>query len=273
MLQVTWEWVAIDEPALDVANTVAISGGVAHDLLEPAGEYERWAEAAAASPALDADAGAALRAARSRVLALREPIRAVLFATAAGEPLPRAAVTELNRASRKAPAWRELARSGELHDRVAGRCRRPPARAVRAVGDGYRQPRCRTPARLPGAIVRDALPTEPPRPTLVLAPVRHTRARRAALRREATVTQAGPALARGRRLRIALAPASPTGPRRSRVGCRADAGMPPSTATRRWQGRHRARRRAALRRRRSHRPISAHPSSRARSGPRRKARP
>lgn len=120
MLQVTWEWVAIDEPALDVANTVAISGGVAHDLLEPAGEYERWAEAAAASPALDADAGAALRAARSRVLALREPIRAVLFATAAGEPLPRAAVTELNRASRKAPAWRELARSGELHDRVAG---------------------------------------------------------------------------------------------------------------------------------------------------------
>ena len=120
MLDVTWEWIGIYEPALDVANTIAISGGVAHDLLEPEGEYERWAEAAAASPGLEADAADALRRARACVLALREPIRAVLFATAAAAPLPRPAVTELNRASRNAPTWLELTRSGELQDRLAG---------------------------------------------------------------------------------------------------------------------------------------------------------
>ena len=119
-LDVTWEWIAIYEPALDVANTIAVSGDVPYDLLAPAGEYERWAEAAATSPALDGDAARTLRAARSGVLELREPIRAVLYATAAEAPLPRAAVARLNGASRKAPTWLELTRSGELRDRVAG---------------------------------------------------------------------------------------------------------------------------------------------------------
>ena len=120
MLRVTWEWIGIYDPALDLANTVAVSGGVAHDLLEPAGEYERWADAAAASSALDDDAAQALRAGRSRVLALREPIRAVLHAVAVGDPLPRAAVAELNRASRNAPSWLELSRGGAVAERVGG---------------------------------------------------------------------------------------------------------------------------------------------------------
>jgi hypothetical protein len=33
MLDVTWEWIAIYEPALDLANTVAVEKGVEHDLL------------------------------------------------------------------------------------------------------------------------------------------------------------------------------------------------------------------------------------------------
>jgi predicted RNA-binding Zn ribbon-like protein len=116
---VTWEWLGRDA-ALDVANTVAVSSGVAHDLLTPHGEYERWAEAAARSPSLGVDLGAALVKSRPRILALREQIREVLFATAADEQLPQAAVAELNRVSRKAPAWLELSREGDAHERAAG---------------------------------------------------------------------------------------------------------------------------------------------------------
>ncbi len=60
MLQVTWEWIAMYTSRLDLASTGAISGGVEYDLLEGDGAYERWAEAAARSPALHADAAAAL---------------------------------------------------------------------------------------------------------------------------------------------------------------------------------------------------------------------
>jgi predicted RNA-binding Zn ribbon-like protein len=116
---VTWEWLGRDA-ALDVANTVAVSSGEAHDLLAPDGEYERWAEAAARSPSLGDDLGAALVESRPRILALREQIRDVLFATAAGDPLPQAAVAELNRVSRKAPAWLELSPAGNAYESAAG---------------------------------------------------------------------------------------------------------------------------------------------------------
>jgi predicted RNA-binding Zn ribbon-like protein len=119
MLRVTWEWLGRDA-ALDVGNTVAVSAGVAHDLLEPDGEYERWAKAAAGSEALGAELGAALVEARPQILALRDQIRDVLFATAAGDPLPGAAVAELNRVSRKAPAWLELSRAGDVRQNAAG---------------------------------------------------------------------------------------------------------------------------------------------------------
>jgi predicted RNA-binding Zn ribbon-like protein len=120
MLQVTWEWLGA-EAALDIANTVAISGGVEHDLLAPVGEYERWAAAAAAaSPGLAPEQGRELRAARPSVLELREPIRRLLASTAAGEPPPRSAVAKLNRLSRNCPVWPELGPDGDLRERVGG---------------------------------------------------------------------------------------------------------------------------------------------------------
>lgn len=120
MLRVTWEWIGIDEPALDLANTVAVEKGTEQDLLAPDGEYERWAAAAARSPALAPDEADALLHARPRVLALREHVRAVLRATAAGQPLPPASVAHLNRASTAAPRWLELSDEGELHERARG---------------------------------------------------------------------------------------------------------------------------------------------------------
>jgi predicted RNA-binding Zn ribbon-like protein len=113
MLRVTWEWLGA-EAALDVANTVARSKDAEHDLLAPAGEYERWAAAAAKSPHLRPDEARALSTERPRLLGLREQIRDVLSAAAAGNQLPRSAVSELNGVSRGSPSWLELDTKGEL---------------------------------------------------------------------------------------------------------------------------------------------------------------
>lgn len=120
MLDVTWEWIALDSAALDVANTVVVEKGVEHDLLASEGEYGRWAEAAARSPELPRDEAAAIPRAASRVLELREHVRAVLKATAAGQPLPEVAVAALNKATRAAPEWTELAADGEVVRRAQG---------------------------------------------------------------------------------------------------------------------------------------------------------
>jgi predicted RNA-binding Zn ribbon-like protein len=120
MLDVTWEWIALDKAALDVANTVAVEHGVEHDLLAPDEEYARWAKAAARSPELKPDEAAAIAASRARVLALRGQIRAVLKATAAGEPLPKPAVATLNKASRAAPEWTEITVDGQIERRAHG---------------------------------------------------------------------------------------------------------------------------------------------------------
>jgi predicted RNA-binding Zn ribbon-like protein len=120
MLEVTWEWIALDTAALDVANTVAVDKGVQHDLLAPDGKYERWAQAAAQSPELAPDEAAAITAARPRLLALREHIRAVLQATAADQPLPGPAVAALNAASRKAAQWPELGHDRQLQQHALG---------------------------------------------------------------------------------------------------------------------------------------------------------
>jgi predicted RNA-binding Zn ribbon-like protein len=119
MLRVTWQWLG-HEAALDVANTVAVAKGVEHDLLAPPGEYERWAAAAAESPELEPDRASTLVATRPRLLELRGRIRQVLAATAAGQPLPSAAIDELNRVSRECPAWPELSPGGELRERSRG---------------------------------------------------------------------------------------------------------------------------------------------------------
>ena len=120
MLDVTWEWIALDKAALDVANTVAVGKGVEHDLLAPDAEYARWAEAAARSRELTSDEAAAIVRAKPLLLELREHIRAVLKATTAGEPLPKAAVAALNKASRAAPAWMEIGADGGLERRTQG---------------------------------------------------------------------------------------------------------------------------------------------------------
>jgi predicted RNA-binding Zn ribbon-like protein len=119
MLHLTWDWLGLDA-ALDVANTVAVADGTEYDLLEPDGEYERWTEIAGASPALDRDEAAALVSTRTPLLELRDHVREVLFATAAGKRLPKSAVAELNRASRESPTWLELDPSGELDERTRG---------------------------------------------------------------------------------------------------------------------------------------------------------
>ena len=121
MLDLTWEWIAIDEPALDIANTVAVEKGIEHDLLAIDGEYERWAEVATRSPELSPDQAAAIGTASPRLLELREHIRALLKATAAGESLPKASIAALNRVSRGAPEWLEIGRDGEVARRLQGR--------------------------------------------------------------------------------------------------------------------------------------------------------
>ncbi len=120
MLEVTWEWIALDTAALDLANTVAVDKGVEHDLLAPDGEYQRWAQAAAQSPELTPDEAGAITAAQPHLLELREHTRAVLHATAAGEPLPGAAVAALNTASRAAPQWPELGGDRQIQQHALG---------------------------------------------------------------------------------------------------------------------------------------------------------
>ena len=120
MLEVTWEWIALDKAALDLANTVAVDKGVEHDLLTSTGEYERWARAAARSPELTPEEAAAIAAARPQLLGLRKHIRAVLHATAAGQPLPGPAVAALNSASRAAARWPELGHDRRIEQHALG---------------------------------------------------------------------------------------------------------------------------------------------------------
>lgn len=111
MLRVTWEWLGQD-PALDLANTVAIADDVEHDLLAPAGEYERWASAEGAAAGLATEDVATLVATQPRLLRLRAAIRAALAAVAADRRPSAAAVAELNHASAGAPGWPALDTAG-----------------------------------------------------------------------------------------------------------------------------------------------------------------
>ncbi|MGH7720824.1 MAG: CGNR zinc finger domain-containing protein [Gemmatimonadaceae bacterium] len=118
MLRVTWEWLGQD-PALDLANTVAVADDVEHDLLAPAGEYERWASAEGTAAGLAPEDVATLVAAQPRLLRLRAAIREALVAVATDRQAPAAAVAELNRASAGAPGWPELHTvDGRLRERT-----------------------------------------------------------------------------------------------------------------------------------------------------------
>jgi predicted RNA-binding Zn ribbon-like protein len=120
MLKVTWEWIAIYEPALDVANTIAVEKGVEHDLLMLEGEYTRWAAAAARSPELTKEEMAALAVAKPDLLNIRPHIRAVLKATAAGELMPSGALAALNKASRAARIGPRSAPMSSLKNTLRG---------------------------------------------------------------------------------------------------------------------------------------------------------
>jgi predicted RNA-binding Zn ribbon-like protein len=125
MLRVTWEWLGQD-PALDLANTVAVVDDVEHDLLAPAGEYERWASAEGAAAGLTPEDVAALVAAQPRLLRLRAAIREALVGVAADRRPSGAAVAELNRTSAEAPGWPELDTAGgglREHTRAEGAAR------------------------------------------------------------------------------------------------------------------------------------------------------
>jgi predicted RNA-binding Zn ribbon-like protein len=120
MLEVTWEWIALDKAALDLANTVTVDKGVHRDLLAPARHYQRWAQAAARSPELTPDEAATIATARPHLLGLREHVRAILRATAADQSLPEAAVAALNTASRAAAHWPELRNDRRIEQHVRG---------------------------------------------------------------------------------------------------------------------------------------------------------
>jgi predicted RNA-binding Zn ribbon-like protein len=121
MLQVTWAWLGQD-PALDVANTVAVAEGREHDLIADVSEYERWAAAEVVALGFGHDEAAALVAARPLLLELRAAVRAVLAAAAGARAQPGPAVADLNRASRAAPEWLELdATTARLHKGRHGR--------------------------------------------------------------------------------------------------------------------------------------------------------
>ena len=117
MLRVTWEWLG-QELGVDLADTVTIVNGVEHDLLAPAGEYERWVGAEAAAQGLTPAEVNVLLQARAPLLALRRSVRDVIGAVADGGDPPGAAVDALNRTSRAAPRWIELdTKTRRLHER------------------------------------------------------------------------------------------------------------------------------------------------------------
>ncbi|HYP24803.1 MAG TPA: ABATE domain-containing protein, partial [Actinomycetota bacterium] len=104
MLQVTWEWLGMP-PALDLANTVAITEGAEQDLVGSNEDFEEWARIE--SSFVPAPVGL-LRLHRSELMEVRAAVRDLLAAVTAHEPPPRRAIETLNRLSRAAPEWTEL---------------------------------------------------------------------------------------------------------------------------------------------------------------------
>lgn len=118
MLQVTWEWLGM-APALDLANTVAITDGDEHDLVASPDEYAEWARVEAGF--LAPGCHRLLERHRSDLMEVRAAVRDLLAAVTAGRKPPAAAVDALNSFSRAAPEWQELdARSWTVRTRTEG---------------------------------------------------------------------------------------------------------------------------------------------------------
>lgn len=150
MIRVTWEWLGRG-PALDLADTVTVSDGSEHDLIATDDEYTRWARAEA--DLVPGSSSSLLERARPQLMRLRGSIRRVLGAVAAGQPLPRRAVDQLNRASRAAPQWPELDRDartlrqttyGRAIERLVAMYARSAMELITREGSGVR--RCPAPS-------------------------------------------------------------------------------------------------------------------------------
>ena len=90
--------------AVDLANTVVVTGRGDVDLLTSEEELDVWV-AAEADRAPEADAA---RGRLADVRSLREHLRTLLYAAAEGRPLPSAAVAVVNAASAAAPRYAVL---------------------------------------------------------------------------------------------------------------------------------------------------------------------
>ena len=150
MLRVTWEWLG-QGPALDLANTVAITEGAELDLIESTDEYRRWAENEA--PFVSEGNAEHLDRSRKRLMELRDVVRKILIELTSGKPAPRRLMDELNRASRRVPGWLELDTervrlneriSGSAGDRVLAECARSAMRLV--ADEASRLRRCPAPS-------------------------------------------------------------------------------------------------------------------------------
>lgn len=122
-------------PALDLANTVAISDGDEHDLIASLAEYGEWARVEAGF--LPPGSGNLLERHREELMEARAAVRDLLAAVTAGDDAPPAAVAALNDLSRAAPEWPELdPGSWEVHTRTdAGPARALLARYARSAID------------------------------------------------------------------------------------------------------------------------------------------
>ena len=105
MLQVTWEWLGM-APALDLANTVAVTEDHEHDLVASTRDYDEWARVE--SGFLPEGSADLLRRHRRELLEVRAAVRDLLAAVSAGGRPSGAAVEVLNALSRRVPEWPEL---------------------------------------------------------------------------------------------------------------------------------------------------------------------
>lgn len=136
--------------AIDLANTVVVSGPVEVDLLTTAEELAAWAGAETGRiPEVDATTGRLVD-----VRDLRAHLRAALFAAAEGRPLPSEAVAAVNAASAGALGYPVLRRDGRseevlVTDDPFARFRAFVARSAIAIltgGDRERLEVCRAPS-------------------------------------------------------------------------------------------------------------------------------
>src|ERR671931_2346132 len=114
-----WEWVSEPLP-MDFANTVRRRGMVEHDYLRSGADLASWSEREAGRvPRVSARAAAARL---GEVRAVRDDVKAVLWAAANDAPLPARATARLNARARALPIVGQLGRRpGELHTAPAAR--------------------------------------------------------------------------------------------------------------------------------------------------------